>query len=93
MDGRLHGRKRHSPEWIATVLRRVEAGIPIAELARKNWSSREHDPSLEKEVRQLGVAEIREINELRAENTRLERLVADLTIDKVVLQDVFSKKL
>jgi putative transposase len=39
------------------------------------------------------VTEIREINELRDENTRLKRLVADLTLDKAMLQDVLSKKL
>jgi hypothetical protein len=44
-------------------------------------------------VSTLGTPEIREINELRDENTRLKRLVADLTLDKVMLQDVLSKKL
>ncbi len=40
----------------------------------------------------LGRPEIRELNQLRAENVRLKRLVADLTLDKTMLQDVLSKK-
>jgi putative transposase len=45
-----------------------------------------------KKYGQLGTAEIREMNELRDENTRLKRLVADLTLDKTMLQAVLSKK-
>ncbi len=41
----------------------------------------------------LGTPERREMNELRDENTRLKRLVADLTLDKLMLQDVLSRKL
>jgi putative transposase len=86
-------RKRHSPESIAAVLRRIEAGIPIAELAGKAGVHENTIHLWKKEYGHLGTAEIREINELRDENTRLKRLVADLTLDKVMLQDVLSKKL
>ena len=86
-------RKRHSPESIAVVLRRVEAGVPIVELARKAGVHENTIHLWKKKYGQLGIAEIREINELRDENTRLKRLVADLTLDKVMLQDVLSKKL
>ena len=86
-------RKRHSPELIAAVLRRVETGVPIAELARKAGVHENTIHHWKKKYGQLGTAEIREINELRDENTRLKRLVADLTLDKVMLQDVLSKKL
>ncbi len=48
---------------------------------------------MEEKYGTLGTPEIREMNELRDENTRLKRLVADLTLDKVMLQDVLSKKL
>ena len=50
---------------------------------------------MEEKVRpygQLGTAEIREMNELRDENTRLKHLVADLNLEKVMLQDVFSNE-
>ncbi|MGH7707277.1 MAG: transposase [Vulcanimicrobiaceae bacterium] len=85
--------KRHSPESIAAVLRRAESGVPIAELARKAGVHENTVHLWKNKYGQLGTAEIREINELRDENTRLKRLVADLALDKVMLQDVLSKKL
>lgn len=83
-------RKHHSPESIAAVLGHVEASVPIAELARKAGVHENTIHLWKKKYGQLGIAEI---NELRDENTRLKRLVADLTLDKVMLQDVLSKKL
>lgn len=41
----------------------------------------------------MGVAELRELRQLREENDRLKRLVADLTLDKQILSDVVKKKL
>ena len=86
-------RKRQSPESIAKVLRQAESGIPIAELARKNGVHENTIHLWKKKYGSLGTPEIREINELRDENTRLKRLVADLTLAKVMLQDVLAKKL
>ena len=86
-------RKRQSPERIAAILRRAESGIPIAKLAREAGVHENTIHLWKKKYGQLGTAEIREINELRDENTRLKRLVADLSLDKVMLQDVLSKKL
>jgi len=86
-------RKRQSPESIAAVLRRVESGVPIAKLAREAGVHENTIHLWKKKYGQLGTPEIREMNELRDENTRLKRLVADLTLDKVMLQDVLSKKL
>jgi putative transposase len=40
----------------------------------------------------MGVAELRRLRQLEDENRRLKRLVADLTLDKQMLQDVLSKK-
>ena len=86
-------RKRHSPESIAAVLRRVESGITLEEAARKAGVHVNTILLWKKKYGQLGTAEIREMNELRDENTRLKRLVADLSLDEVMLQDVLSKKL
>ncbi len=86
-------RKRHSPESIAKVLRQAESGIPIAELARKAGVHENTVHLWKKKYGSLGTPEIREMNDLRDENLRLKRLVADLTLDKVMLQDVLSKKL
>lgn len=84
-------RKRHSPESIAAVLRRVESGVTLEEAARKAGVHVNTILLWKKKYGQLGTAEIREMNELRDENTRLKRLVADLSLDKVMLQDVLSK--
>jgi putative transposase len=74
-------------------LRQDQSGIPIAELARKAGIHENTVHLWKKKYGVLGASEIREMNELRDENTRLKRLVADLTLDKVMLQDVLSKKL
>ena len=86
-------RKHHRPEAVAAILRRAESGVPIIELARQAGVHENTIHLWKKKYGQLGTAEIREMNELRDENTRLKRLVADLTLDKVMLQDVLSKKL
>jgi putative transposase len=65
-------RKRHSPESIAKVLRRVEASISIAERARKAGVHENTIHLWEKKYGQLGTVEIREINELRDEKSRLK---------------------
>jgi putative transposase len=67
--------------------------LPQPRLSVNRWFFNEANWFRKKKYGQLGTAEIREINELRDENTRLKRLVADLTLDKVMLQDVLSKKL
>jgi len=75
-------RKRHSPESIAAVLRRVESGITLEEAARKAGVHVNTILLWKKKYGQMGTVEIREMNELRDENTRLKRLVADLSLDK-----------
>jgi putative transposase len=85
-------RRRHSPEQIAAALRQVEAGVAVTEMARKLGV---HENTLhlwKKRYGNLGTPEIRELRQLREENVRLKRLVADLTLDKTMLQDVLSKK-
>ncbi len=86
------GRRRHTPEQIAAALRQVETGIAVSEMARKLGV---HENTLhiwKRRFGNLGTPEIRELNQLREENVRLKRLVADLTLDKTMPQDVLSKK-
>lgn len=86
------GRKHHTPEQIAAALRQLEAGTPAVELCRK-LGVHENTMSLwKKKYGSLGTPEIRELRQLRDENVRLKKLVADLTLDKTMLQDVISKK-
>lgn len=84
--------KRHSPEAISVALRQLESGTPAAEIARKMGV---HENTLylwKKKYGQLGTPEVRELRELREENRKLKQLVADLSLDRKVLQDVISKK-
>ena len=47
---------------------------------------------MEEEVCRLGVAELRRLRQLEEENRKLKQLVADLSLDKKMLQDVLSKE-
>ncbi len=85
-------RSRFSDEQIARALRQAEAGTPVADIVRKLGVSEATFYAWKKKFGSMGTSEIRELRQLREENTRLKRVVADLTLDKTMLQDVISKK-
>jgi putative transposase len=85
-------RKRFSVEQIAAVLKQAEVGVPVAELIRKAGISEQTFYRWKKQYTGLEVDQVRELKQLQEENARLKRLVADLTLDKTMLQDVLSKK-
>lgn len=85
-------KSRYSDEQIATALRQAEAGTPVTEIIRKLGISETTFYGWKKRFGSLGTPEIRELRQLRVENTRLKQLVADLTLDRAVLQDVIKKK-
>jgi putative transposase len=85
-------RKRFSVEQIAVVLKQAEVGVPVAELIRKVGISEQTFYRWKKQYAGLEVDQVRELKQLQEENARLKRLVADLTLDKTMLQDVLSKK-
>jgi len=82
---------RYSDERIAAALRQAEAGRPIADITCKLGISEATFHAGRKRFGSLGTPEIRELPQLREENARLKRLVADLTLDRQVLQDVVNK--
>ena len=84
-------KSRFSEEQIAYTLRQAEAGAPVKELCRKLGIS-EQTFYLWKKYAGMGVLELRRVKSLEDENRRLKQVVADLTLDKVMLQDVLSKK-
>jgi len=84
--------KRFSVEQIAAVLKQAEVGVPVAELIRKAGISEQTFYRWKKQYTGLEVDQVRELRQLQEENARLKRLVADLTLDKTMLQDVLSKK-
>ncbi len=86
-------RKRFTEAQIAFALRQAESGTLVAEIIRKMGISEVTFYRWKKKYAGLGVAELRRLKQLEDENRRLKRLVADLTLDKQMLQDVLSKKL
>jgi putative transposase len=86
-------KKRFTEAQIAFALRQAESGTLVAEIIRKMGISEVTFYRWKKKYAGLGVAELRRLKQLEDENLRLKRLVADLTLDKQMLQDVLSKKL
>jgi len=85
-------RKRFSEEQIAFALRQAESGTSIAEITRKMGVSEQTFYRWKKKYAGLGVAELRRLKQLEEENRKLKQLVADLSLDKKMLQDVVSGK-
>lgn len=83
---------RFNVEQIVAVLKQAEAGVCSAELIRRVGISEQTFYRWKKQYVGLEVDQVRQLKQLQEENTRLKRLVADLTLDKAMLQDVLSKK-
>lgn len=79
-------------EQIATVLRQAEAGRPVVELCRQLGISEQSFYRWQNRYGGLQPSEARELKQLRDATTKLERLVAELSLDKAMLQDVLGKK-
>lgn len=86
-------RSKFTEEQIAFALRQSETGTTVQELCRKMGISEATFYIWKKKYGGLGVAELRKLRQLEDENRRLKQLVADLSLDKQMLQDVLSKKL
>ncbi len=86
-------RKRFTEEQITLALRQAEAGTPVAEVCRKFQITEQTFYRWKKKYGGLGTPEIRELRQLRDENRKLKQLVADLTLDKHILQESLKKKL
>jgi putative transposase len=86
-------KKGHTEEQIVAVLRQVEAGARVAEICREVGISQATYYLGKRQDSGVGVSELRELRQLREENGRLKRLVADLSMDRQILQEIVSKKL
>ena len=84
--------KRFSVEQITGILKQAEMGTPVQELCRQHGVSEQSFYRWKKIYGGMAPSEARELKELREENVKLKRLVADLSLDKVMLQDVLQKK-
>ena len=85
-------RSRYTEEQIAHALRQAEAGMPVTDVCRQMGISEASFYVWKKKYANLGVSELRKLKQLEDENTRLKRLVADLTLDRHILQEVLRKK-
>jgi putative transposase len=85
-------RKRFSVEQIVAVLKQAEAGLPVADLIRQVGISEQTYYRWKKQYAGLQSDQVRELKLLQDENVRLKKLVAELSLDKAILQDVNSKK-
>ena len=86
-------RKRFSTEQIVAVLKQAEMGMAVADLIRQIGISEQTFYRWKKQYAGMGIGEVRRLKQLDEENRRLKQLVADLTLDKQMLQEVLSKKL
>jgi putative transposase len=78
---------------IVFALKQAETGITVAEVCRKMGISEATFYNWKKKFGGLGVTELRRLRQLEEENQQLKKLVADLSLDKHMLQEVLKKKL
>jgi putative transposase len=86
-------RSKFTEQQIAFALKQAELGTPVEEVCRKLGISDATFYNWKKKYGGLGPSELRRLRQLEEENSKLKRLVADLSLDKTMLQDVLSKKL
>lgn len=86
-------KSKYTDEQIAFALRQAELGTSVDEVCRKMAISDATFYNWRKKYGGLGPSEVRRLRQLEEENAKLKRLVADLSLDKAMLQDVLSKKL
>ena len=86
-------RSRFTEEQIAFALLQAESGTPVSGVCRKMGISENTFYRWKRKYVGMGVAELRRLKQPEEENRRLKQLVADLSLDKVMLQDVLRKKL
>lgn len=84
---------KFTEEQVAFALRQAETGTPVAEVIRKMGISEQTFYRWKKQYAGMGVGELRRLKQLEEENRKLKQLVADLSLDKVMLQDVIRSKL
>lgn len=86
-------KSRYTEEQIAFALKQAEIGTPVAEVIRRMGVSKQTFSRWKKVYGGLGVGELRRVKQLEDQNRKLKQLVADLSLDKHILQDVLAKKL
>ena len=86
-------KSRFTEEQIAFALKQQELGTPVEEICRKMGIAQATFFNWKKRFCGLGPSELRRLRQLEEENTKLKKLVADLSLDKIMLQDVVRRKI
>ena len=86
-------KSRFTEQQIAFALRQVGTGTKVSEVCRKMGVAEATFYNWKKKYSGLGVSELRRLKQLEEKNRQLKKLVADLSLDKQMLQDVIAKKL
>jgi putative transposase len=85
-------RSRFTEEQVAYALRQAEAGTPVVDVCRQLGVSEATFYVWKRKYANLGVSELKKLRLLEEENGRLKHVVADLTLDKHILQEALRKK-
>lgn len=86
-------RSKFTESQIIFALKQAETGVRVEEVCRKMGISEATFYNWKKKYGGLGVSELRRLRQLEEENFKLKQIVADLSLDKQMLQDVLKKKL
>jgi putative transposase len=86
-------RSKFTEAQIVFAIKQSETGTPVSEVCRKMGISEATFYNWKKKYGGLGVSELRLLRQLQEENAKLKQIVADLSLDKQMLQDVLKKKL
>lgn len=85
-------KSRYTEEQIAFALKQAEMGITVAEICRKLGVSEQTFYRWKTRYAGMMPSDMKRMKQLEDENAKLKKLVADLSLDKIMLQDVISKK-
>ena len=92
LEDQFMKKSRFTEQQIAFALRQAEGGAPVREVCRKMGVSEQTFYRWKKKFAGMGVAEVRRLKQLEDENRRLKQLVADLNLDRQILQDALKGK-
>ena len=92
METQMAGRTRHTETQVIAILKEIDAGLSVSEAARKHGVSQATIHRWRSKYGGLETSQLKQLKDLEEENRQLKKLVADLSLDKQLLQDVLNRK-